>query len=250
MKSNKGWDFGDFEITKREILASVSIIAIMLLIGTLLSAKISNWQMDRNEKYNKAIKIENNTDLFLYGMDTNVGNAFVYGELKAVDTVTYPEIGGAYMYVEKVEEHYNMHTETYTTTDSKGHTQVHTRTYWSWDYAGSEDKEGKEISFCGIKFPIKKIDYPSPDYIKTIKESYYIRYKYYGTATKYKGTIFTVLKNKTIEDASSFYEDSKIPEVIDGLESGIWNVVFWIFWILLAGFAVFGFYYLDNEWLE
>ena len=96
----RGWDFVDFEITKREILASVSIIAIMLLIGTLLSAKISNWQMDRNEKYNKAVKIENNTDLFRYGMDTNVGNAFVYGELKAVDTVTYPEIGGKYMYVE------------------------------------------------------------------------------------------------------------------------------------------------------
>ena len=246
----RGWDFGDFEITRREVLASVSIIAIMLLIGSLLSAKISNWQMDRNEKYNKAVKIENNTDLFQYGMDTNVGNAFVYGELKSVDTVTYPEIGGAYMYVEKVEEHYNMHTETYTTTDSKGHTQVHTRTYWSWDYAGSEDKEGKEISFCGIKFPIKKIDYPSPDYIETIKESYYVRYKYYGTATEYKGTVFTALKDKTIEDGSSFYEDSKIPEVIDRLESGIWNVVFWIFWILLTGFAVFGFYYLDNEWLE
>lgn len=246
----KGWDFGDFEITKREILASVSIIAIMLLIGMLLSAKISNWQMDRNEKYNKAVKIENNTDLFQYGMDTNVGNAFVYGELKSVDTVTYPEIGGAYMYVEKVEEHYNMHTETYTTTDSKGHTQVHTRTYWSWDYAGSEDKEGKEISFCGIKFPIKKIDYPSPDYIETIKESYYVRYKYYGTATKYKGTVFTALKDKTIEDGSSFYEDSKIPEVIDRLESGSWNIVFWFFWILLTGFVVFGFYYLDNKWLE
>ena len=89
----RGWDFGDFEITRREVLASVSIIAIMLLIGSLLSAKISNWQMDRNEKYNKAVKIENNSDLFQYGMNTNVGNAFVYGELKAIDTVTYPEIG-------------------------------------------------------------------------------------------------------------------------------------------------------------
>ena len=249
MKNKKGWDFGDFEITKREILASVSIIAIMLLIGTLLSAKISNWQMDRNEKYNKAVKIENNTDLFRYGMDTNVGNAFVYGELKAVDTVTYPEIGGKYMYVEKVKEKHTKHTRR-VKHKSGDHTYYTTETYWTWDRVGSEDKECKEISFCGIKFPIKKIDYPSPDYIKTIKESYYIRHKYYGTATKYKGTIFTVLKNKTIEDGSSFYEDSKIPEVIDRLESGIWNIVFWIFWILLTGLAVFGFYYLDNEWLE
>lgn len=245
----RGWDFGDFEITKREVLASVSIIAIMLLIGSLLSAKISNWQMDRNEKYNKAVKIENNTDLFQYGMDTNVGNAFVYGELKAIDTVTYPEIGGEYMYVKKVKEKYTKHTRRVAHRSGK-HTYYTTETYWTWDYAGSEDIEGKEISFCGIKFPIKKIDYPSPDYIETIKESYYVRYKYYGTATEYKGTVFTALKDKTIEDGSSFYENSKIPEVIDRLESGIWNVVFWIFWILLTGFAVFGFYYLDNEWLE
>lgn len=105
----RGWDFGDFEITKREILASVSIIAIMLLIGVLISGKISDAQLDANEKYNKAIKIDT-LDLFEYGMRTNIGNAFVYGDLKAVDTVSYPEINGEYMYIEKIEEHYNMHT--------------------------------------------------------------------------------------------------------------------------------------------
>ena len=98
----KGFDFGDFEITKREIIASISIIAVMILIGVLISEKISEHQMDKNEVYNKAVKIES-TDLFQYSMDTNVGNAFVYGDLKAVDTVTYPEIGGEYMYVEKVK---------------------------------------------------------------------------------------------------------------------------------------------------
>ena len=33
---NRGFDFGDFEITKREILASISIIAMMLLMKKLL----------------------------------------------------------------------------------------------------------------------------------------------------------------------------------------------------------------------
>ena len=108
----KGFDFGDFEITKREILASISIIAVMILIGILISGKISECQMDKNEKYNKAVKIESQ-EMFRYGMDTNVGNAFVYGDLKAVDTVTYPEIGGEYMYVEKVKERYTMHTNSY-----------------------------------------------------------------------------------------------------------------------------------------
>lgn len=99
---HRGFDFGDFEITKREILASISIIAVMLLIGVLIAGRISDRELDRNEKYNKAIKIESQ-DLFEYGMRTNVGNAFVYGELEAVDTVTYPELNSVYMYVEKVK---------------------------------------------------------------------------------------------------------------------------------------------------
>lgn len=80
-RNRKGFDFGDFEITKREILASISIIAVMLLIGVLISAKISDHQMDQYEVYNKAVKIESQ-ELFQYGMNTNVGNAFVYGDLK------------------------------------------------------------------------------------------------------------------------------------------------------------------------
>lgn len=45
-----GFGFGDFEITKREILASISIIAV-LLIGALISSKISEHQLDANEVY-------------------------------------------------------------------------------------------------------------------------------------------------------------------------------------------------------
>lgn len=243
-----GFDFGDFEITYREILASISIIAVMLLIGFVISGKISQIQSDRNAKYNKAVKIES-ADLFRYGMDTNVGNAFVYGELKAVDTVTYPEIGGEYMYVEKIEEHYNRHTRTYTTTDGKGHTRIHTEVYWSWDYAGSEDMQCKEVSFCGVVFDSNKIKLPSADYIDTIKESGYVRYKYYGTNIEYKGTIFTELKDKTISDSTPFYEMS-IKETKDKLERNIGVVIFWIVWIIVIVLAVSGFYYIDNEWLE
>ena len=40
---NRGFDFGDFEITKREILASISIIAMMLLMKKLLIIWKSIW---------------------------------------------------------------------------------------------------------------------------------------------------------------------------------------------------------------
>jgi len=247
-----GFDFGDFEITKREILASISIIAIMILFGILISSKISEHQMDKNEIYNKAVKIESQ-EMFQYGMDTNVGNAFVYGDLKAVDTVTYPEIGGEYMYVEKIKERYTMHTRQVAhtrTVNGKSQTYYTTETYWTWDRVGSEDIKCKEISFCGVIFTSKKIDLPGTDYIDTIKESSHVRYKYYGVGTEYKGTIFTDLRDKTIPDNTSFYNNSTIDETIEKLESDSPIIIFWIFWVILIGGMVFGFYYLDNRWLD
>ena len=244
----KGFDFGNFEITKREILASISIIAVMILFGILISSKISEYQMDKNEIYNKAVKIESQ-EMFQYGMDTNVGNAFVYGDLKAVDTVTYPEISGEYMYVEKVKERYTRHTRQVRHSNGKT-TWYTTETYWTWDRVGSEDIECKEISFCDIVFSSSKIELPGTDYIDTIKESSHVRYKYYGVGTKYTGTIFTDLRDNTISDNSNFYNNSTIDETIEYLESNVETVVFWIFWVILIGLAVFGFYYLDNRWLD
>lgn len=204
---------------------------------------------NRNEKYNKAIKIES-SELFEYGMRTNVGYAFVYGNLKAVDTVSYPEINGEYMYIEKIEEHYNMHTRTVTTTDSKGKTHTKTETYWSWDYAGSEEQRCSEITFLGHIFPSNKVEFPSTEHIDTIKESSHVRHKYYGVDTEYIGTIFTELRDKTISDNSSFYENSTIEETVDYLESD-WELwLFWVIWIIVIGLCVFGFYYIDNEWIE
>lgn len=244
--------YNDVEITKREVIASISIIAIMLLIGVLISTKISERQMDKNEIYNKAIKVES-SEMFEYGMRTNVGNAFVYGDLEAVDTVTYPEIGGEYMYVEKVEEHYNMHTRQVAHTRTvNGRTQTYytTEVYWSWDWAGSEDVKCNEISFLGVTFTSNKIDLPSTHHIDTIKESSHVRFKYYGIDTKYTGTIFTNLKDGTIPDNTYFYNDMTIDETVNSLESKGGVVIFWISWIILIATVVFCFYYIDNRWLE
>ena len=248
----RGFNFDGFTITKREIIASISIIAVMLLIGVLISSKISEHQMDKNEMYNKAVKIEDG-DLFQYGMNTNIGNAFVYGDLEAVDTVTYPEIGGEYMYVEKIKERYTMHTRQVAhtrTVNGKTKTYYTTETYWTWDYAGSEDKTCKEISFLGHIFSSNKINLPSEEYIDTIYESSHVRYKYYGVNTKYTGTIFTDLRDKTISDNTRFYKNMTIDETVERLESGGGLIIFWIVWIFLIGLCVFGFYYIDNRWLE
>ncbi len=118
------------QITKREIIASITIIALMLTLGFIISGKITDSQEDANEKYNKALKITD-SELFVYGMSTNVGNAFVYGTLQAVDPVSYPDVKGNYLYIKKVKEKYTKHyrTETYYTGTGKDRKSSHQNCY-------------------------------------------------------------------------------------------------------------------------
>lgn len=244
--------YDDFKITKREVLVSIIIISVMLLVGIIIHGNINDALMLEYQKYNTAIQIENNSDLFKYGMETNVGNAFVYGDLKAVDTVTYPEIGGEYSYIKKVKERYTMHTRTVTktrTVNGKTETYTETEIYWEWDRVDSWDKHCEKISFLNVEFDYGTIRFPSSDYITTINESSDIRYKYYGTGTEFVGTLYTVLNNNTINE-TDFYINRNISETIEHLESGGELFLFWFLWILLTGGCVFGFYYLDNRWLE
>lgn len=240
------------EITRREIIASISIIAIMLLIGVLLSGKVSERQMDMNERYNKATKIENK-DLFEHGMNTNIGDAFIYGELKAVDTVSYPDIDGEYLYLEKIKERYTQHTRTVTktkTVNGKTQTYTDTETYYSWDEVDREEIKSKKITFLEKEFNSSQIQIPSADHIETIKDSFSIRHKYYGYPVTSKGTIFANLSNNNIGNDVPFYNNMTIPETVDSLESNAIIICFWIVWIAIIIGAVYLFYVLDNKWLN
>lgn len=245
----KDIEFSNFTITKREMFASIAIIALMIMFGFLISTKWSESQQESDIKYNKAIQINEDTELFQYGIDTNIGNAFVYGDYKAVDPVSYPDIDGEYMYIRKEKEKYTMHTRTVTTTDSKGHTSTKVETYWSWDYAGEESKECKNVIFCGIEFPSDKIPFPDDYYIDTVSGGYHVRYVYYGTPAVNKGTIFTKLGNGTI-DNTDYYDEANLEEDYKRATSHFPMWLFWILWLLFTGIVVFGFYYLDNKWLE
>lgn len=247
------------KITKREIIASIAIVAILLIIGFIISGKITDSENDKNSEYQKAVHITD-SELFQYGMETNVGNAFVYGEIEPIDTVTFEEIGGQYLYVEKIKERYERHEREVTKKDKNGKEYKVKEEYYEWDTENWESNHVEEIQFCGIVFSYGKINLPGKKYIDTIRgdrewswksgEFVKVRYKYYGVSTNHTGTIYTRLSDNTISDNSPFYEDYTIEQTLERCTSGGGNIIFWIAWILFTGVCVWGFCYLDNRWLE
>lgn len=247
------------EITKRETIISVAISAFMLIIGFIISGKITDSQNDRNAEFQKAIHITN-SELFQYGMETNVGNAFVYGEMHPVDTVTFDEIGGEYLYVEKVKERYERHEKWETETDSNGAEYRKKKIWYEWDTESRESKHVEKILFCGIVFPYGKISLPGDKYIDTIRgdrewsrksgEFVKVRFQYYGVSTNHTGTIYTQIAGNMISDNSPFYKDCTIEQALKQCTSRGGNIFFWIVWIFLICACVYGFCYLDNGWLE
>lgn len=245
--------YDDFKITKREVVFSIVIIAVMLVVGFIIHGNINDSLMLKYQEYNTALQIDNNANMFAYGMSTNIGNAFVYGELKSVDTVTFEEIGGEYSYVKKVKERYTRHTrlvtKTYTDADGNTHTYTEEEVYWTWDEVDRWTKHSEKIIFVGVEFDYGTIEFPSSDYITTQKESSTIRYKYYGSPAECSGTLYAELKDNTI-NKTKFYTNFTIDETISHLETEWQLVVFWIVWIIFIGCCVIGFCYLDNKWLE
>ena len=221
----------------------------MLALGFLISNHIDASLNDSYQKYNTATKIDNNAELFEYGLRTNIGNTFIYGDLVAVDPISIKDIRGAYAYIYKREEHYVRHSRVVTTRDSKGRTHTHIEYYWTWDAYRHWDWHCKKIAFLGHEFDYDTIELPYSKYFDTLYESHRVRFVYYVCDTKYIGTLYTNIANHTINN-STFYNAINIDTTIKRLESKSELIFFWIIWILIIGGLVFGFYYLENRWLE
>lgn len=251
--SYRRYRYSDPEVTKREIIFSIVIVCIMLIIGIIIHGKIENSLMEKYQKYNTALQINEDKDLFQYGMRTNVGDAFIYGDLQAVGSVTFPEIpNGQYGSVTRVQERYTKHTRTVTKTKTVNGKEVRyeeEEEYWTWDEIDRDYSHVDEITFLDVTFPWSTIPYPGESYITTQSCGYHLRYQFYGSDTSYKGTIYTNLSETGISD-THFYNNLTIEKTIDHLESGFGLILFWILWILLTIGLVVGFYYIDNRWLE
>ena len=199
---------------------------------------------------------------FRYGMDTNFGNALVYGEIATNSPVTYDEIGNGYIYIEKVKEHYTRHTRTVTKTDSNGKTHTETEVYYTWDRVWSDSRQTDSINFCGSDFPSDTISLPvhrlslSEAGVKNRMNYIYHgmddRFYYNVTYNNIAGTVLANLKDGTMVSESYLYEDATPAEVIESKQGNetVTMVVFWVFWLILMAGCVYGFVYLDNRWLD
>lgn len=242
------------EITKREIIISIAIVAIMMLFGFMISDSISDARLDKLQEYNTALKIpDNNTELFQYALDTDVGNTFVEGKLKFLDPVSIEDIDGQYSYISRELEKYTRHTRTVTETyyvDGKAKTRTKTETYWTWDHVETDEWESKQINFNGVDFPIDKIEIPGTRHHSTVGCGYHLRYVYYVRDLEWQGTLYAKIKDHTFENTADFRADTDIEQMLEYYTVFNWLWLFWPFWIILTGGLVYGFYYIDNNWLE
>jgi hypothetical protein len=240
------------QITRREVIASLTIIALMIVIGLVIGEAIQQSVLEKYQVYDTAVRIDAE-ELFRYGMETSIGHAFVYGEIKTLDPVTYPELNGNYSYIQKEEQEYTRHSRTVVKTykDAKGntHTKTETEYYWTWDTVRTEEKTATKISFLNVEFEYSQISFLDTYEIATVKTGYHKRNVYYGKDTECEGTLFAILENDNISQ-TSFYENLTISDTVEHLESGYELVIFWIIWIILTAGLVVGFYYLDNRWLH
>lgn len=248
-------DFEDFTITKREILVVISLTLLLITLGFFISNGIDNKITEKNEKYFKSLKIDNNEEQFKYAINTNIGYALTQGIVRAVEPVSINDIEGEYFYIKKVKEKYTKHTrqvaKTRTKSDGTTETYYVTEEYWTWDYAGSETFHVNKFTYLGMEFDYGSIDFNNDGYKEMKQESYYIRYLYYTIPVEFNGCLFTNIYDKSINE-NEFYYDKDIKTIINQKENESESsvIVFWVIWIIFICFIDFGYVYLDNYYLE
>ncbi len=245
------------EIKPREILASIIIAMITLAVGLALHSGIQNGLTETAEIYATATVIQE-PDQLRYGMATDFGSVLLYGAVTSDESVTFEEIGGGFLYIRKVKEEYTKHTRTWK--DSEG--KKHKETYWTWDYASSENKNVKSIMFLECSFPYGFFDIPAGrldlsaagvsnrgNYIYCGSK---VRYYYQATENGITGTLLADLHEKAMIPKSALYADKTPQEVIAGKQGAGMGIamLFWVLWVVLIAGIVYGFCCLENRWLD
>lgn len=240
----------DVEFTFREILVSVLIILAMIALGLFIANGIHDSATEDSEVYFKALKVDNDPDLFDYAIRTEVGDTLSYGTFKANEPVKDKLIDGEYFAIRKTEEHYTMHTRTVSYKCGKS-TCTRTETYWTWDSVGTETEHTKSFNYLGADFNFDKVDFSNYKYKEKVKTEPNVRYVFDVIPKEFNGTLYAKAKDKTISKTTLFYGE-KIKSVMEAKETQAdrYTLIFWICWGFLIVVIVVIFAVLDNRYLN
>ncbi len=265
------------EVTKREVLVSVIMACLLLCLGLFIDSKIVECQMLSKEKYTKALKIDNNNDMFKYAIETNVGNIINYGKFKVDQGVNSEWLKADYMYVNKITEEYTRHYRRVCSGSGKNRS-CHNETYYTWDKMDSQVSNVSTLKYSELDFDFNEFDnYPTyrlelnkdtviDNKINKIKNNciYEIirrfgpnvgdkRYFYKVVNKEFSGTVFGTAKNNKFTDGDKLIINvQNIKEFIDDRNGNfnIGRIIFWIIYIVLDGCGISYYIYLDNDYLE
>lgn len=143
------------KISFREILIGIVVLLLSITTSIFLEPLVFQKQNEDIRKFQEAVKIDNNSELFLYSKKTQAGNILAYGKIEAYDPVTFSELNGMFSVVTRYYQEYRMHTRTYETCSGSGKTRsctTRTETYWTWDTIDHETKHCKKWKFLGEVF--------------------------------------------------------------------------------------------------
>lgn len=248
-------EFENFKVTKRETLVAIAITLALIGLGIIISEAIKNNVNESNEKYYKALKINNDEEMFKYAIKTNVGYTLASGTIRAINGISIDELDGIYLSIKKVKEEYRKHyiEEKHTRIKSDGTEEIYytTEEYWTWDYVEEEKIHVDMFNFLGVDFDYDTIEFYNQSYNTTKEVEYHIRYKYYTIPSEFEGTLFTYINNNTITQ-NKFSINKTINEIVKSKEDDVnfINAIFWITWIIFITLIDFGYVYLENNYLE
>lgn len=249
----------------------------MLGLGFWLNVSLVDDVAKTVEVYSKAVKIDQDATQFEYAMDTNLGNALVYGEASCIDAVTIPQLQGEYWYIEEKTQRYTMHTRTVTV---NGITK--TEIDYQWDTVKTRSWSAKQFSFLGKEFPCSLLSYLDINCFGITKDDISgayrrnfginhlyednkhfssvgdLRYSYKVIPRTFQATVFTSLEDGTMKPPKGWqnsvllYYEQDIPETIREVKSdqAAGQIFFWILWMFLTGFVLLQFVRFENNWLE
>ena len=248
-------DFGNLRLTLRELLFSILIAGVMTVVGYFTASVIEQNVHAKQLKYRQAAQIENSEDEFKLALETDIGNAFVEADLKAVDIVKHEKLHGEWLVIDASYEKYTMHTRVvhYTVTDSKGRSRTisRTETYWTWDIYDSKHLKAKQVDVSGVIFRTTKVDLSQClRHEDTVSIGWHKRIVFNTVPVKMHGTVFTKLADKTVSDNTLFWKDQDLKTTYEDYVLSYAVMIFWTIWITVTIGLLIAFFVIENDWLE